>query len=295
MADAEEHHLIQSKHKAINALLPYAVLQEFGGKTGILDAFLHVARASKMPKFEWHHAREYASTMFSKASLHTIILVSPHIYWGLLTERRDLVQQWAAAISAVPYTEEVAQSVVGTLLQIAYYSQLLPHIPTDIWSWLNKRPSLPPTCEGRYYGTRLPVAKAVLELKDIEILKSYFLLVWSEWDHIKDSVFDESCASIHEHFNEPWGGWHREELIQHLDHILTQLDQGLEHLQQHNPNLEEYHFQRMKDQYRKLKDTLLEVVTGVSCLIIILHCILTQWTCAGSHTRFMCALPPPCP
>jgi len=295
MADAEDYHLIQSKHKAINALLPYAVWQEFGGNPEILDAFLHAARASKMLKFEWHHTREHASTILSKASPHTIVLVSPHIHWGLLTERRDLVQRWAAATSAVPYTEEVAQSVVGTLLQIAYYNRLLPHIPANIWLWLNMQPSLPPICEGRYYGTRLPVAKAVLELKDIEIIKSYFLLVWSEWDHLKDSVFDESCASLHQDFNEAWGGWHRGELIQHLDRILTQLNQGLEHLQQHNPNLEEYHFQRMKDQYRKLKDTLLEVVTGVSCPIIIPHCILTWWTCVGSHTRFMCALPLPCP
>jgi len=274
MANAGDCHLIQSKHKAINALLPYAALQEHDGNPEILDAFLHAARASKMLEFGWNRTREYTGTLFSKASPHAIILTAPHMEWGFLMDRGDLVQQWAVATSAVLYTEEVAQSVVDTLLQIAFWDQLLPHIPANIWLWLTKRPSLPPTCGGHYYGTCLTVAKAVRELKDIEIIKSYFLFVWSEWDYLKYGVFNESCISIREDFSDACGGWHRTELLQHLDHILTQLDQGLEHLQQHNPNLRESHFQRMKVQYRELKDILLEAVTGMSYPIIF-HCMLT--------------------
>jgi len=276
MANAGDYRPIRSKYKAINALLPYAALQEHDGKPEMLDAFLCAFRASKMLEFRWLYSRNHTGTLFSKASPHGIILVSPHINWGSLEDGGDLVQQWAAVTSAVPYTEELAQSIVDTLLQIAYYNQLLPHIPTNIWLWLNKQPSLHPTSSGRYYGTQLPVVKAIRELKDIKIIKSYFLLVWSEWDYLTDDAFNESCISICEDFSEAWSGWHWTELIQHLDHILTQLGQGLEHLQQHNPNLTGDNFQKMEDQYRKLKDILVEAVTGVSYSMITLPRMLTQ-------------------
>jgi hypothetical protein len=95
-----------------------------------------------------------------------------------------------AAASAVPYTNEAAQNVVNTLLQIASKEELLPHIPVNVWLWLTKRPPLPPICSGRYVGTRAHVVKAVRALKDIEILKSYFLLVWSEWSHFSPGSFN---------------------------------------------------------------------------------------------------------
>jgi len=276
MASAGDYSLIQSKYKAINALLPYAALQEHAGKSEMLDAFVCAARASKMPEFGWFYAIKSVDTLFSKVSPHAIVLVSPYMDWKHLPDGGDLVKQWVAAASVVPYTEEVAQSVVDTLLQIADWDQSLSHIPANIWLWLTKRPSLPPTCKGRHFGAQLAVAKAILELKDIEITKSYFLLVWSEWVHLGNSAFNESCASICEDFSEVWGGWHRAELIQHLDHILTQLDQGLEHLQQHNPDLDEVDFYGMNDEYRKLKDILLKAVTGVSYSMTILPCMLTQ-------------------
>ena len=293
VVNAGNYQLIQSKHKAINALLPYAALQEHGGKPEILDAFLSAARASKMLKFEWPRTRDYAGTLFSKASPHGIILGSPYIRWCYLTDRGDLVQQWAAAASAVPYTEEIAQSVVDTLLQIALYTHLSPYIPTNTWLWLTKQPSLPPICRGWHYGTCLPVAKAVRKLKDIEITKSYFLLVWSEWGYLTDDAFNESCASIYEDFSETWGGWHQAKLIQHLDHILTQLDHGLEHLQQCNPNLDGSDLQTMNDQYRKLKDILLEAATGVSYLTIMLPYMLTQVDmCRISYNIHVCTSTP---
>jgi len=276
MANAGDYRPIRFKYKAINALLPYAALQEHDGKPEMLDAFLCAVRASKLLEFEWLYSRDYTGTLFSKASPHGIILVSPHINWGDLRDGGDFVQQWAAATSAVPDTEEVAQSIVHTLLQIAYHNQLLPYIPANIWLWLNKQPSIPPTSLGCDYGTHLLVVKAVRKLKDIEIIKSYFLLVWSEWNCLDVDAFDVSCASIHEDFSEAWGGWHRAELIQHLDHILTQLGQGLEHLQQHNPNMREGYFLKMKYQYKKLKDILVEAVTGVSYSMITLPCMLTQ-------------------
>ena len=47
------------------------------------------------------------------------ILVSPHVPWWQFEDGERLVQLWADASSAVPYTDEVGQSVVDTLLQIA--------------------------------------------------------------------------------------------------------------------------------------------------------------------------------
>jgi len=258
MAEVGDHHQIQSKHKTINALLPYAVLQERDGQPQILDAFLCAARASRMLKFGWSRARQYASTILSKASPRALALASPHIRWEFLTDRADLVQRWAAATSTVPCTDEVARDVLDTMLQIASQDALLPQIPADFWFRLIKRPSLPPVCLGRDVGAHLHVAKVVRGLGDVEITKAYFLLIWSEWDYLASGGFDESCASIREDFGGVWNGHHRAELIRHLDHVLAQLDRGLEYLQRHNPNLGERDFRMMKDQYGRLKYILLE-------------------------------------
>jgi len=281
MAEVGDHHQIQSKHKTINALLSYAVLQERDGQPQMLDAFLCAARASRMLKFGWSRARrQYASTLLSKASPRALALASPHVRWEFLTDRGDLVQRWAAATSTVPCTDEVARDVLDTMLQIASQDALLPHIPTDFWFRLIKRPSLPPVCLGRDVGAHLHVAKAIRGLGDIEITKAYFLLIWSEWDYLVSGGFDESCASIRGDFGGVGNGHHRAELIQHLDHVLAQLDRGLEYLQQHNPNLGERDFRMMKGQYGRLKDILLETnieaVTRASYPTMAFHHMLTQ-------------------
>jgi len=200
MAESEDYHLIQSKCKAISALLPYAVRQEQGGQPEMLDAFLCAARASKMMKFGWAHTRQYSSTLISNASPRAITLVSPHIHWGHLIDRGDLVQHWAVAVSAVPYTEEVAQSVVDTSPQIAYQYELLPYIPVDIWPWLTKQPSLPPHCLGSINGFDPVICRAVWGLRDTEITKCYLLLLLSEHDHLSSDEFDAAYSSIHEDF-----------------------------------------------------------------------------------------------
>jgi hypothetical protein len=130
----------------------------------------------------WHHAGEYLSGLLYEASPRAIVLVLQCIRRDRLTDREDLIQRWGAAASAVTYTEEIAQSVVDTLLQIASEEELLPYIPANVWSWLTKRPHLPPICLGRSIGTCPHVLKAVRALKDVEVLKSYLFLVWSEWN-----------------------------------------------------------------------------------------------------------------
>ena len=134
--------------------------------------------------------------------------------------------------------------------------------------------------------------KAVKGLKNIEILKSYLLLVWSEWDAIGDG-FDEMCALLYEDFSGVEMGHHQVDLIQQLDHILGQLDQGLEYLMQYNPHLdgEDPHF--MAQQYRKLKEVLQEVQRRMYFLMIPLLCTLTPVEiCRISYSIHVCSSSP---
>jgi len=76
--------------------------------------------------------------------------------------------------------KEVAPSVVDALLQIVWFGSLPPGDYDDVWSWLILQPSILPICEGRRVGSHLGVIRRVRRLRDIGILKSYLLLVWSE-------------------------------------------------------------------------------------------------------------------
>jgi hypothetical protein len=190
MVDRKDRGALRSKRKAITVLLPYAIRQERDGQPEMLDTFLHAVGAAMEWEFMWHRVGHYASGLLHEASPRALILVLPHIRWDLRTNRGDLVRLWATAVSVVPDTEEVASSVVDTLLQIASQHDLLPHIPADIWLWLTKQPPLPPICLGRNVGTCAHVVKAIRALKNIEVIRSYFLLVWSQWNHFSPSSFD---------------------------------------------------------------------------------------------------------
>ena len=258
MAKAEDH-LLQSKRKAITVFLPYAVWRERDGQPKMFNTILHATRASGASGFMWHPVNQFVNMLLSEASPHVIVLASPHIVWLRFRDNiGDFIRYFMAAASAVPYSEETAQGVVDTLLQIA--GQCGPHyIPVDLWSWLTKRPSLPPTCEGRYFGTDSSVVTAVRALKDIEVLKSYLLVVWSEWDTLRFDSFNEMCTLIREDFGGIKMGHHRANLIQRLDHVLGQLDRGLEYIQQHKPEFDEYDLQRGKSEYQKFREMLLEI------------------------------------
>jgi len=225
----------------------------------MLTIFLRAARASHYTGFIWHHVQPFVSTLFNKADPRTILLASPHVPWDSWTGRGNLIKPWTAAVLKVPYTEEVGQSVVDTLLQIASEDELLPQIGVDVWSWLNKKPSLPPACLGRVFGSYSHVVKAVRGLKDVEIFKSYLLLVWSEWDSLWPHGFNEMCASIRDDFGKIRMGNHRADLIERLDRVLERLDLGFGYLKQQNPYLEEHDLTAMQVQYTALRAILLEV------------------------------------
>ena len=258
MAEAKDHHPLWSKNKAITALLPYAVWRERDGQPEMLDTILCATRASKIYWFMWCHVDQFVSMLLSEASPRAIVLASPHVLRYQLRDMEDLVRCWIAAASAVPYSEEIAQGVVDMLLQIASQDGL-QYIPVDLWSWLTKCPSLPPICLGRDSGTRGPIVEAVRALKDIEVFKSYLLLVWSEWDTFYSDDFDKICTLIRVDFGGIGMRHHRTDLVQRLDRVLGQLDRGLEYFQQYKLEFGEFHLQRGEYQYQEFRETLLEM------------------------------------
>jgi len=246
--------------KAVSALIPYAARQERHGRHVTLDVLLDAVRTSE--GVIWSRI---VPELFVVSSPLTVVLISPHLNWHSpsLADRGSLITQWAAAASAVPYTEEIGQSVVDVLFQVSMWSFLLSHIPVDIWGLLEKQPSLPPKCYGRTFGTEASVIRHVRALGDIRILKSYLLLVWSEWDTPWHTAFPETCALIWEDFGGAEMRGHREDLIKHLDHVLGQLDRGLKYLQQQKPRLHPLNFMLAKEEYRRIREVLLEVNRGV--------------------------------
>jgi len=285
MAEAEDPSELRTKRKVVATLLPYAVWRERGGEPEMLDAFLYAARASGMSGFVWHRVDDFTRTLLREATPRAIVLISPRIPWHWLTVGEGSIQLWVAAASAAQYTEEVAQCVVDTLLRIASEEELLPHLTVDVWSWLAKRPSLPPVCLGRFYGSYLHVVGAVRELGDIEVLKSYLLLVWSEWNPLWEEGFDEICVLLREDFGRVGMAHHRVDFVHRLDHILGQLDHGLESLKRHNPNLRQRRFQKMKDQYGTLKDILMETKNeAVSRMSYSMIALLCSMLTSGGHT-----------
>ena len=263
-ARAEDRDQIQSRRKAITAFFPYAVWQERGGDRRAIDAFLGVTRVSKSGSgFMWGEIEPFVAALFGETSpdsLNRVLaLVSPYVPWRTWGFDGNAVNRWAAAASAVPYTEEVGQNVVDALLQIASTDPLRPYIPVGLWALLEKQPSLPPYCWGRSLGTEVEVVRGVRALGDIGVLESYLLLVWSEWDPIRDLGFAEMQTLIRADFGGIGMGLHRENLLGRLDHVLEQLDRGSRYLKHHSPSLTEGKIRRIREQHVELRRLLLEV------------------------------------
>ena len=258
--------LAHSRRKAISAFFPYALCLWRSGERRMVDMFFCAAMALNSEEFIWYRAgpliMRLSDTQNPPFLNRLITLASPCVYWHDEPYGGNMVTRWAEAASALPYTEEIGQSVVDALLHIASVDFLQPHIPAGIWTWLKKQVSLPPECLGRSRGSSGDVVRQVRALGDTEILKSYLLLVWSEWDHIDDQRsggLTEMEVSIRKDF----GGiamWRdRQDLIERLDRVLGQLDGGLDHLQQYKPSLDVHHISRAKTQYSELRAVLLEV------------------------------------
>ena len=258
MVEAADPSLIMLKRKAISALFPYAVRLERGGDQGMVNVLARIAWIVRSERFIWHHIKLD----------QVLTLASPHVPWGDGPHDETAVAKWALAASVIPHTEEVGRRVVGVLLHTASVDSLRPSIPIGTWAWLKKRPSLPSQCTARSKGSSGDVVRQIRSLGDVEILTSYMLVVWSEWDCVGElgqgsaggrSGLAEMQISILEDFSGIGMGRHREELIVRLDHILEQLDRGLEYLEKHKPGIDEGHLQLAKEQYEGLRKVLVEV------------------------------------
>ena len=224
------------------------------------DAIFRLFGAYREAELWWPHIITHITSFFDKSipvSLNRVIILTlPYI-------RRDayaldpitVVSRWIAAASVVPYSE-VDQNMIEALLVI---SPLHPDIPVNVWAWLNKRPSLPPKSRGRSVASRDHVIRHIRRLGDIEILKSYFLLVWSEWQLHWEDCLMEMGMSIREDFGGIGMQGHRDDLINRLDFIYEELGQNLDHFRRYRWRVDEDDLQHMKEQYRRLKDALLVV------------------------------------
>ena len=253
---------IFSKRKAISALFPYAILLGQGGHQGMVDAILSAARASHFGRFMWRRTNPYIIPLFDEQSPHSlnqvIALASPHVAWDGMSDGKNAVARWVAAASAIPYTEEVGQSVVEALLQIVSVTSLRSHIPIDLWTWLKRRPPLPPVSRGQELACSPEVIHYVRGLGDIEILKPFFLIL-SQWSHHTNPSLNEMGISIREDFSGIQMREHRKDLGKQLDHVLEQLDRGFEFVQQWRQLMNEPEFRLMKGGYEMLKNVFLEV------------------------------------
>ena len=109
-------------------------------------------------------------------------------------------------------------------------------------------------------GKSLYVLRAIQALKNLEVLKSYLLLVRSELDGYRWSYnLNETCTSILESFGGIEMGDHLADLVQRLDDILKQLDHGWKYFKQHDPEFEKGSLGKRKGQYTRLKKVLLDV------------------------------------
>jgi len=255
MVEAGDSDRIISKRKAINTLFPYAIFLEESGQQGMMDAILRAARvsdskSSNLGKFMWHHVKLYTSRLFerrSPTSLNRVItLISPYVPWEEMLNNPIAAYRWAAAVSATQYTEEVGQNVVDALLQIASDDFLRHYIPINIWELLKKEPSLPSMYHGLVKGGSGDVVAHVRGLGDVGLLKSLFLLLWTDQCTPSSDGTRAMEESIRTDFSGSGMEQHRRDLIERLDYVLGRLEQ----------NPQQAHFQEAKDQYTKLKGAL---------------------------------------
>ena len=248
----------------------------------MIDAILHASRVSvsqlsNTRRFRWHRIVLYISRLFNKqspTSLNRVItLISPYVPWDGALNDTTAVARWAAAAMAIPYTEEFGQSVIDMLFQIAFVEILRPHIPLDIWRWLKKQPPLPTIYHGQRKGGYDNTVGYVRRLGDIDILKSYFILLWTDRCTLSLIDADATEQSMKQDFCGIEMKQHREDLIRQLDHTLGRLDEHLER------SLNNSLFQEAKKRYVKLEDLLLEAGGERVFFVCFPQVSCFQWVC----------------
>ena len=297
MVSAADHALIHAKRKAISTLFMYIILEE-GKPQQMVDAISRVVGSPGTRWSVWPHIGPCTSMLFSRSNSPSvdsaIVLLSPYIGWDEELRSEADVVRWAAATLAVPYTEEVGRYAASALVQIACWFNLLPHIPIEIWTWLKKHSTILPPYQGPYITISAEAVRYLQRLGDVDIIKSYLLLAWSEGCDIDDVYWIRDSFRVDFCGIGMWG--YREDLIKRLDKVLEDCDQGYD-----PPGW----LPRKSDEYQILREGLLKIETeatktligtplklSLSANILILP---RTWICTESRSMFACSLPLPCP
>jgi len=245
----------------------------------MLDAISRVARVF-IPDYGgllWYRVQPFVTTLFKKPnppSLGWVLgLISAHAPWHHEPHDKNMVARRAVAVS---HPEGVCWSVADELLCAAFVD--------------SAGPLAPPMFLQRPEGTWGDITRQVRILGDIEILTSYFCLVWSELGPIDDRYggLTEVLVSIREDFGGIGMGRHREDLTKRLDSILKTLNSG--DLWRHHIRFCVGSHPRTKEQYEELKRVVLEVdeesvnvLTSTSPRLILLSLLTPINTCRIPH------------
>jgi len=191
------------------------------------------------------------------------------------------MQLWITSASVLPYTDDVCQSVVDTLLQMVYDDELRPHIPVAAWDWLKKRPLLRPECWGLTLGTDYNVIQTVRELGDIELIASYLFIVWSEWSSLDLQGFTAMLSLIREELGGIEAIGHRADLIQRLDYVQSRWELRPRRLE----TWRKRRYGRFKGALLELNEESMKILTGMSCGVITYLCLPT-YACTGRMSLY---------
>lgn len=194
------------------------------------------------------------------------ILALPHLElaWLYSDDISTFVKLWISSADSLDDTEDVRQAVVDVLLQMTFFNSVRAYITPKAWSWLNKRPYLPPRCRGRLLcSIGSNVLPAIRAHDDIELLTSYLITMWSEWDCAGEWAFEGMCEALREEFCARGGddgevGECKKDLLGRLNLVLRELSKGLEYLRVRHPDMQPDELEVIWERYRELKRILVQ-------------------------------------
>ena len=217
-----------SKYEATIAFLPYVTrVGETGKQPNVLSCTAGFSLiTSRIPhRTSDLAARRLLNTGLPDSLKYAILDAFRHVASPLehASDAGAMVRHWIAAVNSLP--QDVSESVVDTLLRMAFRSDIRPHISAAAWRWLKKRPILHRDSRGLKFGASPDVFQAVQELGDPEITTSYLFVVWSEWA----LPFPEGFAAMLDYIKSELRGvemvGYRADLIKRLDEVLSNLEQ----------------------------------------------------------------------
>ena len=237
---AQDPDAIISEYKAITALFSYAARQGQEGDSRLLDAFLCTVNYSPhASRWTRRYIRPVIPKLLAEGSSITLkraaVLALPYLEltWIDSDNIRGFSELWISSADVLEDTEDVCQAVVDVLLQMVFFHSVRAHITPNAWSWLGKRPSLPPRCHGRLLcAIGSNVLPAIRARNDTRLFTSYLITMWSEWDCAGKWASKGMCETLWEEFCGESDGVreHRRDLLVRLNSVLGESGGGLGYL-----------------------------------------------------------------